>query len=103
MEKVLTVLGGLVFTILAVFYLIVSVAFVQVYYWDWFIIPLGLDLPTFTISQWVSINLMMSLIKPNFDGATREKTTAESKKYLITITVFPIMALLFGWIISSCI
>ena len=99
MKNVATGCGVLIIAVILMGYIIVSIAFVQVYLWDWFIIPLDLDLPRITMSQWIGINMFLSTIKVKLDPNNKAENEAQTQ-HIINIIIFPWVLLFLGWIIT---
>jgi hypothetical protein len=93
--------GVLFLTIVLMLWMVFSSGYVLLHYYEWFIIPLGYNLPTLSLLQFVGISFFMKLFisKSNkvwIKDEYKDKTTEN-----VAIVLSPFIALLFGYILKS--
>jgi len=100
-ESIGKLFGVLFLTAILMLWMVFSSGYVLLHYYEWFIIPLGYNVPTLSLLQFVGISSFLKLLtsynnKIYIKDEYKDKTTEN-----IAIILLPFLALLFGYILKS--
>lgn len=95
MEALLLILGG----ILLIAYNAFAWGFILYKFWNWFVLPIFVDLPHISIVQAIGLMCVVNLFHSRYNGENIKK---EYKDVTISVTslVLPWASLFLGWLIK---